>query len=332
MKWPEIIFATKEGSRKGIAPAVISASRATDIPGCHARWLMHRLRAGYCGWQNPFNPKQIQYVSFARCKAIVFWSKNPRPLMQYLSELDDMGIDFYFQFTLNDYRQERLEPGIPALEKRIQTFKKLAMLIGSHRVIWRFDPIIMGASLTVPELLARIAHIAGELCGSTDKLVFSFLDMYAKTRASLGKIGLQLGAPDKRQMFDIASGIAEINSRLERPLTLQCCAEDIDLTSLGINRASCIDGVLLRELCRDGKVSDLPELPEQGSLIPSQAQGMKRDNGQRRLCGCHPARDIGAYDTCMHMCAYYYANHSREKVIRRVNAIKNDAEFLWLQK
>ena len=62
---------------------VISASRRTDIPAFYMEWFMNRLRAGYVEWVNPFNGTG-RYYSFEKTRVIVFWSKNPRPLMNHL--------------------------------------------------------------------------------------------------------------------------------------------------------------------------------------------------------------------------------------------------------
>src|SRR5215469_4158622 len=102
------------------APIIISASRSTDIPAFYAKWFVNRLKAGYCVWYNPFN-QQPMYVSLKNAKAVVFWSKNPKPLIPYLHELDERGIHYYFQFTLNDYDREQFEPNVPSVEKRIET-------------------------------------------------------------------------------------------------------------------------------------------------------------------------------------------------------------------
>ena len=37
----------------------------------------------------------------------------------------------------------------------------------------------------------------------------------------------------------------------------------------------------------------------------------KKDKGQRALCGCMAAKDIGEYNTCIHQCEYCYANASK---------------------
>ena len=53
---------------------------------------------------------------------------------------------YYFQFTLNDYVREGLEPNVPPVAERIDTFKRLADRVGKERVIWRFDPLMLGCA------------------------------------------------------------------------------------------------------------------------------------------------------------------------------------------
>ena len=174
-----------------IAPIIISASRSTDIPAFYAKWFFNRLAKGYCVWYNPFNRQQKIYVSFARCKVIVFWTKNPKPILPYLHELDERGIHYYFQVTLNDYVNEGFEPNVLSVEERIKTFRELSERIGRERVIWRFDPLILAPTITPRMLLSRIWKIGNQLKGYTDKLVFSFVDVktYRKVQNNLMKEG-----------------------------------------------------------------------------------------------------------------------------------------------
>ena len=110
---------TKSGLKvKTLAPIIISASRSTDIPAFYTPWFINRLKMGYAVWYSPFT-KQAMNVSFKNTKVVVFWSKNPKPLIPYLKELDDKGIRYYFQFTLNDYEHEGFEPNVPRLNERI---------------------------------------------------------------------------------------------------------------------------------------------------------------------------------------------------------------------
>ena len=139
---------------EALAPAIISASRSTDIPAFYAKWFFNRLAKGYCIWYNPFN-KQPMYISFKNCKVIVFWTKNPKPILPYLHELDKLGIHYYFQVTLNDYVNEGFEPNVPSVEERVDTFKKLSSMIGKEKVIWRFDPLIVTKHITPRDLLKK---------------------------------------------------------------------------------------------------------------------------------------------------------------------------------
>ncbi len=149
LKWNTTEIQTDEGQTvRAKTPVIISASRSTDIPAFFSRWFMNRLRRGYIRWVNPFN-RASEYVSFQEARVIVFWSKNPKPLIQYLPELDSKGINYYFQFTVNDYALENLEPHVPSLSQRIDTFRALAEMVGKKRIVWRFDPLILTDALTV---------------------------------------------------------------------------------------------------------------------------------------------------------------------------------------
>jgi len=114
-------------------PVIISASRATDIPAFYADWFFDRLAKGYVRWRNPFNGKD-SYVSFANTRFVVFWPKNPAPLIPHLRILGERGIGCYVQFTLNDYEKEGIESNVPALQHRIDTFKCLVDTLGNGSV------------------------------------------------------------------------------------------------------------------------------------------------------------------------------------------------------
>lgn len=290
---------------EAIAPVIVSASRATDIPAFHAEWFMARLRAGYVQWRNPFNSSQMQYVSFSKTRAIVFWSKNPAPLLPHLSEIDALGINYYFQFTLNDYEAEGLEPYVPPLAERIETFRQLAARIGPERVVWRFDPLILTSSVTSEMLLDRIERLAGMLLGCTRRLVISFADIecYRAVRLRLSRMdaGAREFAPE--EMDEFAARLVERNK--DWGLELSACAEDSELA--GITKSRCIDGHLLASCFGDD--AELMEFLGGGTLFRGDApvSAALKHQGQRKACGCIVSKDIGAYGTCQHGCLYCYA-------------------------
>lgn len=152
------------------APLIVSASRATDIPAFYSDWFFNRLNKGYIRWRNPYNGKDL-YVSFDKTRFIVFWSKNPAPLLPLLPILKQKEIVCYIQYTLNDYVAEGLEPNVPPLAERIETFKRLVDELGFGSVVWRFDPLILTDKITADDLLHKISNIADNLRGYAEKLV-----------------------------------------------------------------------------------------------------------------------------------------------------------------
>ena len=140
---------------KAQAPIIVSASRSTDIPAFYADWFFKRLEIGYSAWTNPFNGVK-SYVSYDKTRFIIFWSKNPRPLLTHLDELKERGIGCYIQYSLNDYEEERLERGVPLLAVRIDTFKRLVDALGFGSVVWRFDPLMLTDDIDIDKLLKKI--------------------------------------------------------------------------------------------------------------------------------------------------------------------------------
>jgi len=292
---------------EAVCPVIVSASRATDIPAFFADWFCNRLAAGYLRRTNPFNSRQVEYVSFQDTRVIVFWSKNPKPMLARLPELDARGLHYYFQFTLNDYEREGLEPHVPPLAQRIETFRALADRIGCKRVIWRFDPLLLAESLSLDQLLERIDGIAGKLRGFTEKLVISFIDIarYRHVARNLARTGLRVRefAPDER--IEAARRLQILNRGWG--LEIATCAETDDLDAYGIAHNRCIDGrLLLEEFSGDRAL--LRFLGVGPELFPATVPASWKDKGQRPGCGCLVSKDIGWYGACRHQCAYCYAN------------------------
>ena len=317
------------------APVIISASRSTDIPAFYSDWFINRLKAGYVVWKNPFN-QQPMYISFKNTKVIVFWTKNPKLLIPYLHELDERGIHYYFQFTLNDYVAEGFEPNVPSVEQRVETFRQLSEMIGKERVIWRFDPLIVTPKLTPHDLLVKIWNLGNKLKGLTNKLVFSFIDIngYRKVQNNLVKETTQFTKETieeaeftQQQMNEIADELSKCRDRWVKEgwnLQLATCGEQIDLDRYSIAHNRCIDGELMKRLWSDDKnllyYLSYGELPNslfgidfsQPALTPEKL----KDKGQRKVCGCMVSKDIGQYNTCPHQCVYCYANSSKELVMK----------------
>lgn len=313
------------------APVIVSASRATDIPAFYAEWFFGRLKAGYCSWRNPFSGVD-SYVSFAKTRFIVFWSKNPDPIIPYLTVLKDLGIGCYVQYTLNDYEIERFEPDVPPLSKRIDTFRRLVEILGFGHVVWRFDPLLLTDNIGIPELLTKIENIVTQLRGYTEKMVFSFADIsgYQKVKKNLDKSEVRYIEWDEYMMEKFASQLSKMNHEKGWNLQLATCGERIDLSRYGIIHNRCVDDELITRLAWHDcelmthlgikihkyapSIFGIQDLPEGAIHISDSMYAIRsRSNkafGQRVHCGCTESKDIGRYDTCPHGCFYCYANTS----------------------
>ena len=336
--WAKIDQSTDDGRVVPMqAPLIISASRSTDIPAFYADWFFHRLEKGYSAWTNPFNGVK-SYVSYKQTRFIVFWSKNPRPLLPYLHLLKERDIKCYIQYTLNDYEVEGLEK-VPSLTTRVETFKLLVEELGVGSVIWRFDPMILTDDISVNDLIQKVRLIGEQLKGYTEKLVFSYADiaMYKKVKYNLEKSGIHYHEWKELQMEEFAQKLSTLNKELGWNFHLATCGEKIDIDKYGIAHNRCIDGDLITRLAWDDKVlmdfmgiqiqsmpqpslfdDGEPALPEGAIKLPNNQffiSKHKKDPGQRQFCECMASKDIGEYNTCPHLCEYCYANTTKQLAI-----------------
>ncbi len=337
---------------EAMAPVVVSASRSTDIPAFYARWFIERLKAGYVVWYNPFNNRHT-YVSFKNCKVVVFWTKNPLSIIPLLGELDKRGIHYYFQHSMNDYDQERFEPNVPSIEKRIETFKELSSMIGSERIIWRFDPLVITPHLGIDELAKRIERIGEGIKGCTDKLVFSFIDInaYRKVQNNMVKeTGIftkeDIGSWEfsVQQMEAMAMRLAALRDHWAAEgwkIELATCGEAFDLDKYNISHNRCIDAELMKRVFAHDedlvyylnygelrRPTDLSLFAFEDNIRNPLTEKQLKDKGQRKECGCMVAKDIGMYNTCSHFCVYCYANTSKEIVIKNRQKHTIDSESI----
>lgn len=331
MVWEAVDIITEKGfKQKAQAPIIISASRSTDIPAFYSDWFFHRLKIGYSAWINPFNGKR-SYISFKNTRLIVFWSKNPEALLTHLAKLKKKDINCYIQFTLNDYVTESLERGVPSVQKRIDTFRKLVDVLGFGKVIWRFDPLMLTDRISIYDLLEKISNIGNQLKGYTEKLVFSFADItsYRGVRCHLDNNNIHYKEFDENEMIFFSKELNELNNNWN--FTLATCSEQISLEALGIKHNRCIDDHLMIKYFKEDKaLMKFIGYPEkyQYDLFFNENANPNKDKGQRELCGCIYSKDIGEYDTCPHQCEYCYANRrGGNTAISNYLRIKNNLFF-----
>lgn len=285
---------------------ILSVSRRTDIPAFYTPWFVRRLREGFVMVRNPMNPRQVSRIPLTpeTVDCIVFWSKNPEPLLPYLPEIMRMGYQPLFQVTLNGYGSD-VETNLPPLAARIDTIYRLSDAVGSERVIWRYDPMLLSDAYTVSWHAETFSGIAQALQGRVDRCVISFLDVYEKIRARLR--AAKIRACTEPEMHALAAALSETAGRCRLPL--QTCAEKIDLSRYGISHGACLDGEWI-------------------SRVLGYPLKKGKDPNQRSECGCMPGVDIGVYNTCRNGCVYCYANHRPQSVERAMACHQPDSPLL----
>jgi hypothetical protein len=275
---------------------IVSASRRTDIPAFYSRWFMNRIKAGYCLVPNPFNLKQISEISLAPEKVdlFVFWTRNPKPLIPNLKELDDRGYSYYFLYTLMN-NPRILDPKSPPVETSIDTFRMLSDKIGPEKVIWRYDPIILSNVTDIGFHKEKFGLIAEKLRGYTFRCMISLVDIYRKLEKRLITLvdaGCVLQKSGEYNLSGLLSSLVEMAS--DNGIEIKSCASKIDLEAFGIPPGKCIDDSLI------------------GKITCKQIE-LTKDPYQRKECRCVVSKDIGMYDTCLYECRYCYATSSFER-------------------
>jgi len=282
---------------------ILSVSRRTDIPAYYSDWFYNRIKEGYCLVRNPFSPHQVSRVDLSpeMVDCIVFWTKNPAPMMERLGKLKDYK--YYFQFTLTGYGKD-VEANLPKKrEVLIPTFQRLAETIGPERVVWRYDPILFSDRYTPEYHLRAFGQIAEALNGYTKRCVISFLDRYPKIQRNMDVLGVY----EISNLQDFAGELAKLAHK--NNMDILTCAEKIELENCGIKHSSCIDKSLVEEII--------------GCRID-----VKKDKNQRGECGCVESVEVGTYNTCRNGCKYCYANYSSASVEKHFAAYDPSSSIL----
>jgi DNA repair photolyase len=236
------------------------------------------------------NTRQISKINLEPdvVDCIVFWTKNPKPLLDKLQMLKEYF--YYFQFTLNPYEKE-IEPKLSCKNEIIDTFKKLSDKIGPEKVIWRYDPILINKKYSLTYHIDNFEKLSGILNGYTEKVIFSFIDFYKRITKNIKLINAnEITTEEKNIIAEKFSQIAKENN-----FSIDTCAEDIDLSKYGIEHARCIDDRLIAKITGNNFTAE-------------------KDKNQRLECGCVKSADIGEYSSCSNGCIYCYANYSQALV------------------
>ncbi len=284
---------------------IISASYKTDIPTFYGEWFINRLRAGYCKMVNPYNGQVYTIdLSSESVDGFVFWTKNIGPFLKHLPEVQQTGIPFLVQHTINGYPRE-LEFRVINYSRTVEHMKRLAGDYGPECLVWRYDPIIFSSHTDYIWHLKTFTMLAKLLEGTTDEVVVSFAQLYKKTVRNMENAAREYGftwedhkswelvREKGRKLVDELAKVA-----LAYGMDLKICSQKEFLVD-GIEEAHCIDAERL----------------ERSAGAPFTYR--MKQKGNRKECGCFVSKDIGEYDTCPHGCVYCYAVNNRDLALSR---------------
>lgn len=282
---------------------ILNTGGRTDIVQYYNKWLLKRFKEGFVYSRNPLFPnKVIRYeLTPDKIDCVIFCSKNYEPILQNLHEITDK-FHTYFYYTITAYGKD-VEPGVPAIEKSIDTLLKLEDIVGSNKIAWRYDPVLLTEKYTIDYHLETFDNMAKQLSGHVDRCIFSFVEMYKKLEKNMPEIIL---LTEENRDF-IAKHLAEIAGKYG--LLLQTCGTDESFTRYGIHLSGCVTLDIL------GKANNIV------------FKDLKH-KGMRQGCHCIESRDIGAYDTCLNGCKYCYANKNPQKAFDNYKYHNPDSPLL----
>ena len=268
---------------------IINTGQRTDIPAFYSEWFANRLKEGFVCVRNPYNPRQVSRYRLdpAVVDCIGFCTKNPEPMFRYMDLLKGYGQ--YWFVTITPYGRD-IEPNVKDKHKLLDDFRRLSETVGIDSVGWRYDPIFLSERYCAAYHLRAFEKMASALDGYTKTAVLSFIDLYPKVRRNF---------PEAREVTReerLRLGKAFVEIAAAHGMTLKPCAEGNDLAAFGAECGGCM------------RIGDYEKAIGRRLNAP-------KKKGAREACACYLSCDIGAYNTCLHLCRYCYANAEPAKVM-----------------
>lgn len=268
---------------------ILHTGMRTDIPAFYPEWLANRIKEGYVLVRNPYNPLQVTRYQITPevVDVMAFCTKNPAPFMPYMDLLNGFGQ--YWHVTITPYGKN-IEPKVPAKEVVMQDFIRLSKLVGVQSIAWRYDPIFLSDAYTLERHIHDFEEMAKTLEGYTTVCIISFIDLYKKVVRNFPEVK----AVEKEDRLVIGKEFVRIGNKYG--ITIKTCAEGDELAPLGVDCSGCMTVPVYEKAI--GCSLNVPKM-----------------KGARSECGCLLNGDIGAYNTCGHLCRYCYANYDAKTVV-----------------
>lgn len=265
---------------------ILNVSGRTDIVGFYSKWFINRYKEGYVDVRNPFYPKLVSRIYFQNVDLIVFCTKNPHPIIPFLSEIKK---PILFHVTLTPYKKE-IEPHVPNKKTIIEDIKKISQIIGKENVYVRYDPIFLNEDYTINYHLLAFEKLCTLLDGYVNSIIVSFIDDYKNVRKNLNVLKIKNFTTEDFKNIGIRFSKIASNHHM----SVQTCSEYNNLGNYGFKVSDCLSKELALKIT--------------GKKFP------KWQGRNNKYCHCVEMVDIGAYNTCGHFCKYCYANYDEASI------------------
>ena len=277
---------------------IINTGQRTDIPAFYADWFVNRLKAGFVLVRNPYNLRSVTRYRLSPevVDLIGFCTKNPAPMLPHMDLLRPYGQ--YWYVTITPYGKE-IEPGVPDKREVLDSFRRLSDTVGQDRMGWRYDPVFISGEYPAERHIRAFEYMAQTLSGYTRTAVISFVDLYEKTKRNFPEVR----PVTAEQRLLLGKAFVEIAGQYG--MTLRPCGEGDELAPFGADCSGCMTVAVYEQAL--GRRLKVPK------TAPA-----------RKECACYLGGDIGAYNTCGHLCRYCYANYDAATV--RKNLAAHDPE------
>ena len=283
---------------------IINTGQRTDILAFYAPWFLKRLEEGFVDVRNPYYPSLVTRYSLDPnlVDCLAFCSKNPGPFVPYLDKLK-VYPGVYFYITITPYGKD-IEPGVPDKHQAIENFKTISQTFGLNSVGWRYDPILINERYTVEQHIRSFTKMATLLKGYTKTAVISFVDLYPKVKKNFPELK-EVNEADRTEIVRAFVKIANDNG-----MDIVMCHESEKWDAYGAITTGCM-------------TTDFYE-----KAVGEKLRFPAGKKGAREGCACFLSNDIGAYDSCLHLCKYCYANSSKENILKNHELHDPNSSFL----
>lgn len=229
---------------------LLLASKYTDIPACYSEWFFNRLSEGYflkenkkekCYEKINLTPKDID--------CIIFSTKNPQPMIPYLNQLNAMGYNYCFRFTLTPYGND-FDRNLGNKRNVLKTFENLCNLIGPERISWHYGPILLNDKYTLEWHKKSFKQLLNRLCVNECNISFDAIPCTS----------VYYELPDEFNMYKIADEFKEIAE--SKGVILQNCSKNFktsNVKTVGYIDYEKINKILPFNIVNDRNVIDCGE-------------------------------------------------------------------------